>query len=150
MGKTVKLEELLPTIQTVLEGGGTATFTPNGNSMHPMLKSGRDTVTLKKAVLPLKKYDLPLYRLENGKFILHRVIGKNKDGYIMRGDNLLKKEFGITDDMIIGVVVSFSRQGEQYSVNNLKYKMYCALRNNDFTVLLRKIKLKLKKKGNTH
>ncbi len=146
MGKTVKLEELLPTIEEILKSGGTATFTPNGNSMHPMLKSGRDTVTLKKAELPLKKYDLPLYRLKNGKFILHRVIGKNKNGYIMRGDNLLKKEYDITDDMIVGVVVSFNRKSKDYSVKSFRYRLYCMLRNNGATVLLRKIKQKIKRK----
>lgn len=148
MGKKVKLEELLPTIEEVLASDGTATFTPNGNSMHPMLKSGRDTVTLKKVTTPLKKYDLPLYRLKNGKFILHRVIGKNKNGYIMRGDNLLSKEYGITDDMIIGVVVSFNRNGKNYSANSFCYKIYCMIRNNEITVALRKIKLKLKRKSN--
>ena len=144
MSNKVTLEQLLPTIDEILQNGGTATFTPNGISMRPMLESGRDTVTLKKAQKPLKKYDLPLYRNQNGKFVLHRVIGKNGDGYITRGDNRLEKEFGITNEMIIGKVVLFTRKGKEYSVNNIFYRIYCLLRNNDFTVFLRKIKLKIK------
>ena len=62
----------------------------------------------------------------------------------MRGDNLLYKEYGITDEQIIGKVVRFNRCDKDYSVNDFGYKIYCILRNNDFTVMLRKIKLKLK------
>lgn len=140
----VTLEEILPVIEEILEREGEVTFTPNGNSMRPMLISGRDTVTLKKNDGPLKKYDLPLYRNSYGKFILHRVIGRNRAGYIMRGDNLLYKEYGIVDDDIIGKVVRFTHGGKEYAVNNFAYKMYCVLRNNAFTVLLRRIKVKIK------
>lgn len=136
----VTLEELLPVMEEILAREGEITFSPNGNSMRPMLHSGRDTVTLKKINGPLKKYDLPLYRNSHGQFILHRVIGENKDGYIMRGDNLLLKEYGITDDDIIGRVVRFTRDGKKYSVNDFSYKIYCRVRNNGFTVLLRRIK----------
>ena len=140
----ITLEQILPVIEDVLSRDGEITFTPNGNSMWPLLHSGRDTVTLTKVEKPLKKYDLPLYKNSKGHFILHRVIGKNKDGYIMRGDNLLYKEYGITDEQIIGKVVRFNRCDKDYSVNDFGYKIYCILRNNDFTVMLRKIKLKLK------
>lgn len=140
----ITLEQILPVIEDVLSRDGEITFTPNGNSMWPLLHSGRDTVTLISVKEPLKKYDLPLYKNANGHFILHRVIGKNKDGYIMRGDNLLYKEYGITDEQIIGKVVRFNRCDKDYSVNDFGYKIYCILRNNDFTVMLRKIKLKLK------
>lgn len=140
----ITLEQILPVIEDVLSRDGEITFTPNGNSMWPLLHSGRDTVTLTKVEKPLKKYDLPLYKNSHGHFILHRVIGKNKDGYIMRGDNLLYKEYGITDEQIIGKVVRFNRCDKDYSVNDFGYKIYCILRNNDFTVMLRKIKLKLK------
>lgn len=141
----ITLEEILPVIEDVLSRDGELTFTPNGNSMWPMLVSGRDTVTLTKVEKPLKKYDLPLYKNANGHFILHRVIGKNKDGYIMRGDNLLYKEYGITHTQIIGKVIRFNKDGKDYSVNDLWYKIYCILRNNNFTVMLRKIKLRLKR-----
>lgn len=144
MSNNVTLEQLLPTIEEILKSGGTATFSPNGTSMRPMLDGRNDTVTLKSIDKPLKKYDLPLYRLQNGHFILHRVIGKNKEGYIMRGDNLLKKEYGITDDMIIGKVVCFTHKGKKYNTSNILYRFYCILRNNGITVLLRRIKLKIK------
>ncbi len=136
----VKLEEMLPVMNEILDSGGEVSFTPNGNSMRPMLHFGRDEITIRKPSGRLKKYDLPLYQRENGKFILHRIIGENKDGYIARGDNQLEKEYGITDSQIIGVVTKFKRNGKSYSVNGFFYKLYVVLRCNGLTVLLRRIK----------
>lgn len=143
MPNRVKLEDLLDVLETVLADGGEISFTPHGNSMRPMLISGRDEITLKKPQGTLKKYDLPLYRRANGHFVLHRIIGKNKDGYIMRGDNQLYKEYGIKDENIVGVVVAFVRDGKQYKVTDFSYKLYCLARCNFVTILLRKIKNKI-------
>ncbi len=140
----VTLEQLLPVIEEMLAAGGEVTFTPNGNSMYPMLYHGIDTVTLKKPNGRLKKYDLPLYRRDDGKFILHRVMAVKKGGYITRGDNVLCKEHGITDKMVVGVVTAFTKNGKTIPVTNKKYRLYCILRNNDFTVALRKLKQKIK------
>lgn len=144
MPNLVRLEELLPVLETVLKEGGEITFTPRGNSMRPMLKFG-DVITIKRFNRPLKKYALPLYRRENGQFVLHRVVGKNKEGYIMRGDNQLSKEYGITDANILGEVIAFTSNGKQYKVTDFSYKVYCVLRCNFFTIFLRKVKQKLKR-----
>lgn len=139
----VSVAEMLPVMEEILSSGGEVTFTPRGLSMWPMFRTNQDTVTLKKANGPLKKYDVPLYKNQEGKFILHRVIRKNKDGYVMRGDNTLVNEYGITDDMIIGVMTSFKSRGKVYNLNELGYKFYCVLRCNFAFVTLRRIKRKI-------
>lgn len=102
----------------MLEKGGTVTITVAGWSMQPMVYNRRDTVTLVKPQLPLKKYDLPLFRLDNGKFILHRVVKVYKNGnYKCQGDNRWEPEDNIRDDQIIGVVKSFNRNGKQIDVD---------------------------------
>ena len=70
----IKLEQLLPVIQETLDGGKEFTLPVTGTSMLPLLVQGRDTVVLKKAELPLKKGDLPLYRRKDGTFILQRIV----------------------------------------------------------------------------
>lgn len=61
----------------------------------------------------------------NGDFVLHRVIGFDKDGkYIFCGDNQFHKERGITDENIIGVVTAFYRKGKHYTDNSLSYRFY--------------------------
>lgn len=121
----IPMEEMYPLIAEMLQIKGEVTFMVSGWSMQPMVYHRRDTVTLVKAELPLKKYDLPFYLMDNGKFILHRVIKIHPDGtYECRGDNRWESEDNIRDDQIIGVVKSFNRNGKEYSVNSLGYWFY--------------------------
>ena len=55
------LVEMWPVMEEQIKTGKTVKFTPGGNSMRPMLYSGRDSVTLVKPQGRLKKYD-QLYR----------------------------------------------------------------------------------------
>ncbi len=122
----VNLAEILPIIKEQLALGKEVLFTPNGKSMLPMLTPGVDSVTLRAAPPKLKKYDVPLYRRDNGQFVLHRVVRVMKDGtYLMCGDNLLYKEWNIRHDQIIGVISNFTHNGKQYSCTDFKYRLYC-------------------------
>ncbi len=123
----VDLIEMLPAMQEMLNAGGEVTFTVEGRSMLPTMTGGRDSVTLVKPKGRLKKYDIPLYRRDNGKFVLHRVVKVTKSGYVMCGDNQYAKEYDITDAHIIGLVTAFKRNGKQIRVKNFFYKLYSHL-----------------------
>lgn len=125
--KQIHLCELVPVINEVLNSGGEFTFFPSGNSMRPMLYGKNCSVTITKPCGRLKKYDLPLYQNQQGNFILHRVVKVLPDSYIMRGDCVVSKEYGITDSQLIGVVTSFTRFGKKYSVKHPVYRAYCIL-----------------------
>lgn len=125
MSEMLHLDELLPVMEEVLKSGGEFTFIPGGNSMRPMLQGKRDSVTITLPQGRLKKYDLPLYRRADGKYVLHRVIKVLPDGYVMRGDCTVSKEYGIGDENIIGVVKSFVRKGRHISCDCPFYKFYC-------------------------
>lgn len=120
----VQLKDLLPAIQQQLSAGKTVTFSPRGVSMLPMLRQGVDRVTLSKVQGKLKKYDLPLYRLDNGKFILHRIVGVGET-YTCRGDNTYVDETGIRQDQLIAVVTGFTRGKKAWSMNAPAYRLYC-------------------------
>lgn len=122
--KETQLSALLPIIREKLDAGQNVTFSPRGVSMQPMLKQGRDRVTLSPVKGPLKKYDLPLYRMDSGKFILHRIVAVG-DSYTCRGDNTYLDETGIRQDQLIGVVSSFTHRGRSISVQAPLYRLYC-------------------------
>ena len=141
LNKEVALDEVMEIMREKLESGGTVTFTPNGISMEPMLRDGKDVVVLKKPGGRLKLFDVPLYRRDNGHYVLHRVIDFGKDGNyimcgdnqfakekgirdVMCGDNQFAKEKGIRDDQIIAVMTSFVRKGKPYKINSLRYRTY--------------------------
>ena len=112
-------------VEKVLASQGFIIAPVKGDSMLPMLDEKKDSVRIVPVEGMLKKYDLPLYRLQNGSFVLHRVVKVLPDSYVMRGDCVVAKEYGITDSMIVGVVTGFSRLGKQHSVTSPFYRFYC-------------------------
>ena len=122
------MQELLPFIEEALNNNKTFTIPITGTSMLPLLVKGRDTVTIKKCETTLKKGDLPLYRRQDGSFVLHRVVSVEADGtYTMCGDNQFLKEKGIAHTAIIGVVTAITRNGKTFSVDSKKYQLYVKL-----------------------
>ena len=122
----VSIDELVPLFEERLAAGQTVEFSPMGTSMLPMLRQGRDTVILSPPPEKLKKYDIPLYRRKNGKYILHRIVGAD-ECYTCMGDNQTEREQGIEKDQILAVVSAFKRGGRLHSVNEPLYRAYCVL-----------------------
>ena len=105
---------MIPLIKEKLNEDGKVIFTPKGTSMLPTIVGEVDTVSLVKPKFPLAKYSIPLYRRDDGSFVLHRVIGRKNGCYVMRGDNQFVKEKGIREDQIVGVVQSYTHNGEAF------------------------------------
>lgn len=123
--KTVRLSELLPVIEETLAAGGTVKLPITGTSMLPLLRAGRDTVTLSPVTGDLQKFDIPFYRRRDGAFVLHRIVACTADNtYTLCGDNQWVLEEGIRAAQIIGVVSEITRNGKTFSVNSKKYKRY--------------------------
>lgn len=123
--KEMQLETLLPLIKEQLSSGKSVRFMPRGVSMLPMLRQGIDSVTLSPVKGLLEKYDLPLYRRDNGKFVLHRVVRAENGVYTAIGDNQFIYEHDLRHDQIIAVVTSFSRGDKDIPVSSLPYQIYC-------------------------
>ena len=114
-------------IEEQLQTEGFYVSTTVGWSMFPMLRNRRDRVVIRRiGAERLKKYDLPLYRRPDGKYILHRVIGVKENGYIIRGDNTYQKE-QVPDEWILGYVEEFYRNGKRKAVTDRRYRLYVRL-----------------------
>ncbi|MGN0569546.1 MAG: S24/S26 family peptidase [Candidatus Fimenecus sp.] len=124
--KRISLEELYPAIKESLDTGGTVELPITGTSMLPLLVQGRDTVLIKKADT-VKKGDIIFYRRDDGHFVLHRIVGKDANGYILCGDNQWKKEYGICNRHIIAVVKSINRNGKEINADDFGYRLYSKL-----------------------
>ena len=131
-------------IDEILNNNGNVKFTITGTSMLPLLHNNIDEVIIEKNTSKIKKYDIIFYKRKNNQDVLHRVVGKNKDGFILRGDNQFVNEYGITTSNIIGVVTSIIRNGKELKLDSIKYKIYSILWVN--SMWLRKIILGLKRK----
>ena len=78
-----------------------------GDSMLPLIRQGKDLLLIaRKPQGRLNKYDVPLYRRDSGQYVLHRILKVRKNDYVLCGDNRWRRETGITDRHIIGVLTA--------------------------------------------
>lgn len=121
----MNINENYQTIKEVLDKGGVYTGLTSGISMEPLIHHQKDTIIVVKPQGRLKKYDVPVYVSSKGKYIMHRVVKVCDDHYVIVGDNLLNKEY-VTDDMIIGKLSGFYKNGKKYIdvEKNKAYKLY--------------------------
>jgi signal peptidase I len=126
--KKICMKEISPLITETLQNGGEIILTVTGNSMCPVLHHGRDRVCLARCSgKPLKKYDIALYKRQNGKYILHRIIAVKRDGYVIAGDNQYVMEYPVLPHQIIGTVKGFWRKEKYISCDNFLYQAYCRI-----------------------
>lgn len=99
-----------------------------GISMLPLLRQGRDLfVVEKRGPARLQVGDVVLYRRPPDKYVLHRIVEVRDNGYVILGDNCINREYGITDDDILGVMIGFVRNGKQHTVAEKGYRFYTFL-----------------------
>lgn len=116
--KYVSLEELL-------KNDGYLIYTNVGVSMLPLLREHRDIIEIhrKDSTIPCKRYDVVLFKIDN-KYILHRILKVQPLDYVTCGDHNIRKEYGITDEMILGVMTRVIRDGKSIYPTDWKYKVY--------------------------
>ena len=103
---------------------GKIVYTNVGDSMMPLIKQGRDALIIERPTEAPRKYDVPLYKRPSGQYVLHRIIGKGRDGYRICGDNRISVERGVTEDQIIGILTGIIRDGKEISLSTAGYKLY--------------------------
>ena len=115
-----------PSFEKYLAENGSLTYSNIGVSMMPLLKQGRDLFKIKKKEEGerAKKYDVVLYRRPPDKYVLHRVLKVLPDGYVIRGDNCIKKEYSVTDRDMLAVMTSYVHKGKEHSVTEKWYRFY--------------------------
>lgn len=120
---TASLEELMPLMQERLEAGQSVRFYPRGVSMRPLLREGRDSITLSRPREALRRYDIVLFHYED-HYVLHRIVGIGASGYACCGDHRLRCEVGVTEDAILAVVTAIHRGDKELRMDTWRYRAY--------------------------
>ena len=113
-------------ITKLLEDEEFVTYKVMGKSMEPMIRHDHDLVTIRRKRVGehFHENDVVLYR-QKGILTLHRIVDCLPDGkYVLLGDNCSKKEYGISNEIIIGVVTSFKHNGLHYDIKDTRYLEY--------------------------
>lgn len=113
-------------LETYLKENGTLLYAIRGVSMLPLLRQDRDLVMLERPRERCRPGDVVLYRRASGQYVLHRVIAVRPADYVILGDNCANREYGVTDDDILGVMTGFVRNGREHSVTERGYRLYTA------------------------
>lgn len=117
----------ISTYEEELERHGKLVYPNVGFSMMPLLRQHRDLMVIsRRPEGRLKKYDAVLYK-RGGRYILHRILKVRKDDYVICGDHNWRREYGIKDDQIIGVLTAFVRDGVETPVTDKRYLAYVHL-----------------------
>ena len=106
---------------------GYLVYTNVGSSMMPLLRQNRDLMVIQNKVGRCARYDAVLYKRESGQYVLHRILKVREKDYVICGDNQWKREYGITDEQILGVLTAVVRDGKMIPVTERGYQRYVHL-----------------------
>ena len=101
---------LLPEVTRLLQAGESVTMRVKGNSMLPFITGGRDSVVLRRAIA-LKVGDIVLARLDDGRYVLHRVTAIRGERFTLMGDGNLCGTEACTRQAIAGQAIRVIKEG---------------------------------------
>ena len=114
-------------VQQMLEEGIKVDFTVTGNSMWPLLRHGRDVVTIAACEgSQIKKGDVILFEALPSKYLLHRVTHVSEKCFETTGDFNTFRDGLFPEKCVKGKVVNVTRKGKFYSTKHWLIKLYSA------------------------
>ncbi|MBR4287736.1 MAG: hypothetical protein IKT55_08545 [Clostridia bacterium] len=114
-----------PAIQEMLSEGMDVEFTITGNSMWPLLKHERDTITLTLCNGEnVKKGDIILFEALPSKYLLHRATGVSKSSFESTGDRNTFRDGTFPKACIIGKAVKITRKGKSRKTKSPLIRLY--------------------------
>ena len=115
------MDDIVLVMEEHLAKEGKVTFRVKGSSMSPFLVSQVTAVTI---VTPkeYRKGDVVLFKANEGKYILHRIVREKEDCFITQGDALYSRE-NCPRTNVIGKMESFETGGKLTLAESKTYRM---------------------------
>lgn len=114
------------TLAQRLAAGEYVMIRTRGVSMQPLLYEGRSHVIVAPVRGELPVGALPLFRVEDGSYRIHRILAVGSGVYFTRGDNCLTGET-VPREQVVGQVVEICRFGRTIRLDGLPYRLYARL-----------------------
>ena len=105
---------LVELLRAVLGKGAPFRFRARGSSMSPSIRDG-DVVTVSSlsGISPCPGDVVAFAHPGSGKLVVHRVVGKNKNSYLIKGDSVSEVDGFIPEASILGYVGKVERDGKR-------------------------------------
>lgn len=115
------------TLERELDRRGLIIAPNEGTSMLPLLREGRDLMVIRrKPPEGVRRYDAVLFK-RGERYVLHRVLRVRPDGCVLCGDHQYRREFGVGEAQILGVLTAVVRDGREISVTDPRMRLYVHL-----------------------
>lgn len=111
------------TLAEELRAGRPVVTGTKGVSMEPLLYENKTHVVIQPLWRDPVKGDLVIYLRPDGVYVIHRIVGRRGDFFLIRGDNCVSHE-KVPEDWIVGVVTQIYRKGRVISVTDWGYRLY--------------------------
>ena len=89
-----------------------------GDSMRPLIRRGRDRVTIVPLTRPLKRGDVVLFESPPGRYVVHRVYRLREDAVQTLGDNCWNPDPWMKEKQVLGQAVQAERDGRKIPLDN--------------------------------
>lgn len=97
----------------LLEQGVSCTFEARGSSMNPFIKNG-DLITISPLFCSAPEIgEVVAFRDPADRLLVHRVVGKKRQGYLIKGDNVENPDGVIQSENILGRLTAVRRNGRK-------------------------------------
>jgi signal peptidase I len=105
---------LIELLRAVLDKGKPFRFRAKGVSMTPFVKDG-DVITVSpfSGASPRMGDVVAFIRTATGKLVVHRMVGKSGDSFLIKGDNVDHEGERVPEKNVLGRVVFVERNGQR-------------------------------------
>jgi hypothetical protein len=125
---TLSMKTLVELLDVLTKKGKPFRFQAPGFSMFPFIRNLDDiTVSPLPSGGPRVGDVVAFINPATGKLVVHRVIGTNGDGYLIRGDNSPEPDGLIPRDNILGYVSRVDRNGRKVTIGSGPERFLIAL-----------------------
>mgnify|MGYP002724404703 CR=1 FL=1 len=123
--KVIQNELFFAEVAELVAAGSRVKMRARGNSMLPLIRHGKDNVTLQSVNEDsFRKGSLLLVRMPGGSYILHRLMKCMGDELLLRGDGNLSLIETCNRNDVIAEVVEVERGNKIIVKGSLRWNMY--------------------------
>lgn len=136
---------LVPLWKELIDNGHTVTLRVRGRSMRPLWHHNRDSVCLAAVSQPLRVGQVVLAEVDEGRFVIHRIVSLSDTEVVLRGDGNPYTEERFAPEKVMGIITAFTLHWGQRrytcSTEHWLWRLYSALWPSN--VFLRRVLLRL-------
>lgn len=90
----------------------------DGDSMRPLIRRGRDRVTIVPLSRPLLRGDVVLFEHPAGRYVVHRIYRTRDESVQTLGDHCWNPDPWMSQSCVLGLAIQFERDGRIHALDS--------------------------------